>query len=298
VKAWTTRYGWYLLLVAGCATTLSRRGPVDDSVIMARHLCQRGLYASGKGQWDQAEAAFARAVSVCPTDQRARQHYADALWQRGAGPEAVEQMRMAVKLSGSEPSLVIQLGRMHLEQGQLAEALEQAGQALQSNRNSADAWALRSDVLCRQGKTQEALDSCHRALSHAPGDRHLLLRTAELYRELGRPRGALVALETLADDFEPGEEPAHVLYLQGLALEALGRHEDALRQLCLARDRAPPTRELLCVLAELELKTGDLDSARRHADEAHRLGGDDKATGDLLARLQALEDGTSGGRIR
>ena len=158
-------------------------------MITARHLCQRGLYASGNGQWDQAEAAFARAVTMCPTDQRTRQCYADALWQRGAGQEAVEQMRTAVKLSGSEPTLVIQLGRMYLEQGQLAEALEQSGQVLQANRNSAEAWALRSDVLCRQGKTQEALDSCHRA-GPCAGDRPLLLRMAELYRQLGRPRSA------------------------------------------------------------------------------------------------------------
>ena len=107
-----------------------------------------------------------------------------------------------------------------------------------------------------------------------------------------------MTLERLADDFEPGEEPSHLLYLQGLALEALGRYDDALRQLCLARDRAPPTPELLYLLAELELRAGDLASARRDAAEAHRLGGDSEITGALLARLQALEDGTSAGQTR
>jgi tetratricopeptide (TPR) repeat protein len=271
---------------------------VDDSVVMARHLCQRGLYASGNGQWDQAEAAFARAVTVCPTDQRARQHYADALWRRRAGPEAVEQMQRAVELSGGEPSLVTQLGRMHLEQGQLSEALARADQALQTDRGLAEAWALRSDVLCRQGKVQEALDSCHRALAHAPGDRQLLERMAELYRQLGRPRGALVVLQRLADGYQPGEEPSHLLYLQGVALEALGRYDDALHQLRLARDRAPATPELLCLLAELELRAGDIAAARRAAAEAQQMGSDRQLTGPLLARLQAVEDRTYPQRTR
>jgi Flp pilus assembly protein TadD len=286
VKGLTWIHCLSLLFVAGCVS-LSKRGPVDDSVIMARHLCQRGLYAMHNDQWDQAETAFARAVEACPVDQRARQHYADALWRRGATDQAIDQMKVAVKLSGRAPGLLLDLGKMYLDRGKLPDALDQANRAVQADRHLAEAWALRGDALRQQGSTEDALFSYLRALNHSPGDRRVRLEVAELYRGANRPRLALVMLQTLAEQYEPGQEPARVLYLQGLALKALARYDDALRQLALARDRAPPTADLLYQLAEAELITGDLVSAQQDAAEARRRGADERATRALIARIEA-----------
>ena len=276
----------YVLFAAGCVS-LTRNGPVADSVIMARHLCQRGLHAIHNNQWGQAESAFARAVKACPDDQRARQHYADSLWRRGAIDQAIAEMSTAVELSEGDPSLIVQLGTMYLERGMLDEAFQQANLAVQTDRQMADAWALRSDVLRQQGKTQQALDSYHRALSYSPDDPRLGLEVAELYRELNRPRRALLVLQGLTKQYEPGHEPPRLLVLQGLALKALGRYDDALEQLRLARRGAVPTADVLFQMAELELRAGNVDSAWRDAVEAGRRGADREATDALLARIEA-----------
>lgn len=285
------------LVVAGCASA-PQRDPVDGSVVMARHLCQRGLYAIHNGQWDQAEAAFGRAVRACPEDSRARQQYADALWHRGATDRAIEEMKIALTLSGGDPEYVIQLGKMYLDRGKWAEALEQADRAVRSNRHRAEAWALRGDALRQRGALQEALDSYHRALNDAPKDERVSLAVAELYRQMNRPRGALMMLQRLAEKYPPGEEPARILQLQALAMQALGRNEDALRQLSLVRDRTGPTPELLHQLANLELAVGDLESARRDAAEAHRLGAGDGITAALMARIDARRPGGPAGAMR
>lgn len=169
----------------------------------------------------------------------------------------------------------------------LDEAFQQADLAVQTDRQMADAWALRSDVLRQQGKTQPALDSYHRALSYSPHDQRLGLEVAELYRELNRPRRALLVLQGLTKQYEPGHEPPRLLVLQGLALKALGRYDDALEQLRLARRGAVPTADVLFQMAELELRAGNVDSAWRDAVEAGRRGADREATDALLARIEA-----------
>lgn len=274
-----------LTSVIGCAA-LGRRRPADDSVIEARHLCQQGLNAVHSSRWDQAESAFAQATRVCPADQRARQHYADALWRRGAMDQAIDQMKTAIKLSGGDPNLIIQLGKMDLERDQLGVALQQADLALQTNPQLTEGWALRGDVLQRQGKSQAALDSYHRALSLSPEHAEVRLRVAEIYGQMRQPRRALAVLQELADQFEPGQEPARVLFLQGIAMKEIGRYDDALEQLLLARQRTSPTPELLVHLAELQFMTGNLMAARRDLNEAQRLGANPQATRALMARIE------------
>jgi hypothetical protein len=105
-------------------------------------------------------------------------------------------------------------------------------------------------------------------------------------------------LQRLAEEYEPGQEPAHLLHLQGMAYKALARYDDARRQLALARDRAPPTAELLYHLAEVELLSGDPDSARRSAAEARQRGADGRATEALLAKIDATESTASRRRAR
>ena len=47
------------------------------------------LTAVSERDWEQAEEFYAAAVARCPTDERARCGYAEALWQRGARMDAV-----------------------------------------------------------------------------------------------------------------------------------------------------------------------------------------------------------------
>jgi tetratricopeptide (TPR) repeat protein len=278
--------------------SLGRPKSANDNVVLARRLCQQGLDALDREQWGEAEEAFRRAIDVCPSDHEARQHYADALWRRGAADQAIGAMTDAAELSGGDASLIVQLGRMHLARGSLPQAYHYADFAVQTDPRLSEAWALRGDVLSRQGETEAALRNYHRALSYDPGDTHAGLEVAQIYRQRGQWQLALSMLEHVAKQLEPGQEPQRLLYLQGLALKALRRHDEALEQLALAHHRGPPTPEILYHLAEAAWMAGDLATARRATQEARELGADERQTRALVARMEASQQGAQGTQRR
>ena len=54
--------------------------------MFARQIAQRGMDAVDTGNWQRAEEFFAKAVEVCPDDERVQSRYAEALWRRGSRP--------------------------------------------------------------------------------------------------------------------------------------------------------------------------------------------------------------------
>jgi tetratricopeptide (TPR) repeat protein len=238
----------------------------------------------------QAELLFSRAVEACPVDSEARRQYAEALWQRGNVGEAVAQLDEARRLTGDEPKLLVRAAEMRAAMGQLDESRSLVERAIDLDPRNPAALAIRGRVRRQLGQCREALADYHRALRYAPGDREVLLETAEVYRELGQPQRALTSLQCLADTYPPGEEPQKVLYLMGLAYEASGRYGDAAEVLAAARNRGPPSPELLCRLAEAEMQTGQTSTARRTAQQALSLEPSHSAARALLDRIDLAQD--------
>lgn len=263
VGGWTTFYACLLLCVAagsGCRA-LSCKQATDENISVARQLSLQGMGAQQKGRWDEAEALYASAVTRCPTDERARCGYAESLWQRGAHDEAIAHMEEAVRLSGDDPERMVQLGNMYLALGQLDRAKTFADKAITANRHLAGAWALRGDIQRAQGQISDALASYHRTLSLQEHYPEVQFALSEMYSQQGRPQRALSTLQSLEDDFPPGQIPTNVLYREGLALRQLGRYQDAAKALAKASERGEPSAELLNELARTQMLAGDPASA-------------------------------------
>ena len=213
---------WCLLLpcVLGCSS-LSRRGQTDE-VVFARQIAQRGMDAVDAGNWQRAEEFFAKAVEVCPVDERVQSRYAEALWRRGSRREAVEHMKEAVRLSGGDPDLVVRLGEMHLQTGELQQASQLAERVIQSGRQQANAYRLRGAVLERQGKWPEALADYHRALSIQPQYPEVQMAIAGVYYRQGRPQRALSTLQALAGILSVGRRAGRHAVLAGPGLRGAG----------------------------------------------------------------------------
>ena len=81
------------------------------------------------------------------------------------------------------------------------------------------------------------LGDFHRALALEPTNREIIFDTAEAYRLASRPTRALATLAILEETYGPGQIPADVHALEGLAQEALGRPAEALASYQLARER-------------------------------------------------------------
>jgi tetratricopeptide (TPR) repeat protein len=242
--------------------------PGSEEVATCRQLSQQGKSAVDRNDWSNAEVLFGQAIKVNPNDAAARQCYAEALWKRGARAEALAQAEEALRLGGDDPAIIVQLGEMNLALGHLDEAGRLADTALDAHSTEASAWSLRARVMARQHRFDESLADYHRALEHSPGDRQLLLELAELYRTLGQPQRALATLSALGETYPQREEPARVLYLQGLALLALGRPADAADACVNAIEREGPNADVLAALANAQFRLGDTETAEQSVRQA------------------------------
>ncbi len=183
----------------------------------------------------------------------------------------MQQMQKALKLAPNDPQLAVRCGEMNLELGKIDEARRLADQTLDLTPNNPGAWALRGRLEESTGEYEQALADFDRSLEFDHDDRQLLLETAELYRRLNRPQRALSTLTSLCETYGPNEEPQDVLYLKGLALEALNRNGDAAETFAVALDHGPPSSELYYRLGEAQLAVGQQAEADHSLQQALSL---------------------------
>ena len=274
-----------LMLLAGCRLP-GHEGPVSQSLAESRKLSREGVAAMENGQQKQALDILAKAVKACPADPEARRNYAETLWQHGSKKEAIAQMEEAAAYAGEDATFWTRLAEMYLDNGRIDAAAKSAQQALDLDSKLASAWAIHGGVLQALDQPRNALADYLRALRYSPSDRKILLRVAELYRQLEQPERALQTLQALADSYAPGEEPQQVLYLTGLAYTSLGRYNDAIESLSSALVRDKPTPEILCGLGEAELLAGRTDEAAAVAQQALAIQPRHQPSRELLNRVE------------
>ncbi len=276
-----------LVMVGGCRLS-GREGPISRSLVTCRQFSQQGLAAAEQGDDEQAQTLLAQAVEACPVDPEARGYYADVLWRRGEKEKAVAEAEEASRLAGEDPLVQVRLARMYIDSGQIDRARIVAERAIDLAPKLSSAWAIRGRVSRASGDAHRALADFHQAVNFSPDNQQVLMEVAESYRVLNQPRRALVVLRRLADSYPPGQEPQDVLHMTGLAHMALGRYEDAARNLEAAVRRDRPTPDLLCHLAEVEFRLGHPAAATNAARQALSLDERHRPTHELLARLQSV----------
>lgn len=278
-----------LLASTGCRVFRCHKAS-EESIAAARQLSLAGLDAEQRGQWERAESLFAAAILKCPTDERARCGFAEALWRRGARADAVAHMQEAARLSGHDPERLVRLGEMYRALGNVALAERQVELAIAANPQLASAWALRGHLARGRGDGSEALASYHRALSYQQSLPDVQLAIGQLYLEQQRPQRALATLQSLAASYAPGEVPTEVLLFQGIALRSLERPQDAARVLAVAAQRVDSSVELLYELALAQHLTGDILNARQAVAAALRR---EPQHAGCLALAQQLSKGSA-----
>lgn len=237
--------------------------PATKDISMARSLSLRGAEALQQRKYEDAESLFVEALRRSPNDERAQWGYAEVLWQRDQRDSAVEHMAQAAALSGSNPDLLVRLGQMHLERGDLAKAKEFADAALRTRRTDATAWALKADVHRCAGQTEDAISCYQRAMVYRPDWPEVQVTIAELYRLTQRPQRALATLDRMADKRSETQVPPRSYLVRSQALADMGEREAAVMCLRNAAGRlAPDQSELLYEFAAQQFAMGDLVEAR------------------------------------
>jgi tetratricopeptide (TPR) repeat protein len=275
-----------LIGVGGCRL-FGNRGPVPEEVATCRQLAQRGMSALERGEWNRAESLLSQAIKSYPDDPNAQRYYAEVLWQRGLQEDALRHAEEAQRLASDDAGIAVRLGEMQLTLGRLDEARRIANEAIDLDPHSAAGWALRGRVAVIDGQLDAALADFHRALAAHPGDRELIFETAEVYRRMNRPQRALATLASARENYQSGDEPARLLYMEGLALAALDRHQDAIDAYQEASKRAAPTAELFAQLAQSHLRAGQVAEAEQSVAMALSLDPRHAASIALAQRFHA-----------
>lgn len=254
-------------LFACCGCSALHRKPIAENMVASRQIALQGLNAKHLGNWTQAEASFRSALEVCPDHDRAHAGYAEALWQRGEWELALNHMQEAVRLSGGEPDLLVQLGKMHLDKGEYAAARHRIDQALAVRRDLPAAWKLRGDILRENGEIDEALGCYHRVLQLEVDHLDTQLAIADLYLAQNRAQRSLATLERAAERYVASQPPAQIGWRKGIAQKALGRYQDAIASFQAARG-AVSQSEWAIALSEVQMLAGDLSAARLTLSES------------------------------
>jgi tetratricopeptide (TPR) repeat protein len=268
----------------GC-TSLRRKNALAESVGQCRQLSREGVAAMEHGDSARARLLLQQAVAAGPHDVDARRQLAEVLWREGAATDAVDHIQKAVELDPNHAPTVVRSGEMLLGLGDIPRAEQRAEEALALDATLPGAWALRGRVFRQRGEGERALADFHQSLRYNPHAADVLLEAAQIQYELGRPQRCLTTLQALEETYTPGHEPRSVLWLEGLALAAVNRKQDAVDALYAASTRGAPEPELLYQLAQAQNEIGQVAaataSARQAADAGH-VGGR-----SLLAQIQA-----------
>jgi tetratricopeptide (TPR) repeat protein len=259
---------------------------VAENVVEARQISLRGLEAMQQGRDEDAEKLFAHALAVCPVDERARCRYADLLWKRGQHGQAVKQMEEAVRLSGGDAGLLVQLGQMQFARGEHDRAGECASKAIKADRHLASAWALLGDTQRAAIQPDAALASYHKALSLQEFNPPVQLAVAEIYRSQNKPQRSLATLAALEDRYTTEPPPIDLLLSRALALKQLGRYDDAAQTLTTAIARGATSADVFCELADAQLQSGDPTNARLSLAAALEVTPAHARSRQMLATLQ------------
>ncbi len=261
-------------------TILLRDEPERANMILARRAVAR--LALGKLERAEADAAGAYRRKPTPSHELlwvrtllALHHARDLTWINqpddlallpGAGPSLRADLRATLdglrpQLPPTEPGATASL--IHRTRAVLQSALcdpaavTEASRAIALSPESADALLVRARVYRRLGDRHAALADVDSGLALAPFDPRLLELRGILNTETGNPQAGLIDLDKALVRGAQGR----ALRSRALALMALGRNEEAVRDWKTAIDDDPEDPQAYLGRAQVMLRLGLYDRA-------------------------------------
>jgi Flp pilus assembly protein TadD len=154
--------------------------------------------AEASGQADIALSMYAAAAAAEPNRAEVQARFASALSRNGNVAQAEQVLSRAIVRQRDDPVLLAQLGRLRLQSGAAAEALEVFGRLLNATPRNIDALDGRGVALDLLGRHAEAEQSYRAALALAPDSLRTANNLAMSLLLAGRGAEAAAILERLA----------------------------------------------------------------------------------------------------
>ncbi len=194
---------------------------------------------------------------------------------------AMEEYTQAQRANADRPESHLNLGLIAFATGDASQAEQAYGTALQLDPAFAPGYVNLADLYRQQGRDAEGERVLRSGIEAVPDN-------ADLQHALGlslvRQKRLDESLPYLGRAAALGEERPRYAYVYALALQGAGDVPKALDVLSEADKRHPGHREILVTLVTTYRDQGDLEQARRYADELV-----ERYPQDAQARVLALE---------
>jgi tetratricopeptide (TPR) repeat protein len=207
---------------------LSRQAGIPEALML------RGLALDALGRHEEADAAFRSAAEISPRDHGLLRYYGAYLLRRGRLAEALAVFERGLALAPDDTETLLLAAQAHFELGELAEALEAIEKCA---RLAPENPAIRS--VRERYRTASAAG---RRAATGSGDPYARVQRAKQHLELGDPAKALAVVDGLLREY-PQSPSSHLL--RGLALDELGRLDEAEESYAAALKSAPGDAQIL-----------------------------------------------------
>jgi len=174
-----------------------------DETLAEAHTALAACYEAA-WQWDEAETAFKRAISLNPNYPTARHWYQNYLRARGRLDEAVAQIRRAQALDPLSSIFAVNLATALMMKGEIDAARQEAERLVELNPNFPIAHDALGKVYIKQGQYAEAVAAFEKDIA-LDRTSFSLGNLGHAYAVAGRRDQALAVLKELQDRYERRE---------------------------------------------------------------------------------------------
>lgn len=259
----------------------AREAPSSD----AGSYVNRGNELARRGQFEEAEENFRKALALEPGLAEAHRNLGTLLLETGRPGEALESCRRAAAARPHDADAQETAGAALLELGRVEEAIACYRRALAIRPATVTAWHSLANTLAGLGRFDEALEAYRRAIELDPNAAALHNNLGSLLRGCGRLEEA-VACFNRSLELDPGFAQAQANL--GLAHRLLGWTREARASCLRALELEPGFAPALVTLAESYADTGDFADAERLFREAIAADGESAEAWAGLARLRKM----------
>ena len=216
-------------------------GP-EASDVRAEELFQLATISYGEKQWQRAATELERAIAAHPTRIQLHTRLLDLQLGPLENPTAAESTTARfLRLCGRTPENLSNAGFLHYQNKNWAEAERLARQSIALQESYVPGHAILARSLWKSGKPRDGLRALEEPIARWPDAPVLWVTRSLLLADVGAHAEALEAADR-AVALAPGDFEAHQTRQRALAL--LGRYEEALREIDVARQLTQDPSEL------------------------------------------------------
>ncbi len=200
----------------GCSTLTgltnhSTQLSLNDNALEARQLTRNGNLACQTGELRNAELNQREAIKKNPFDPWPRERLAQTLKKSGQTEEAIREMSEAVKISDGDPRLVVELGNLYLDNGDIHTAKNKAQMALEAEHRCGPALLLLGRIAIAEQDYTDALHLFQRAAACSPPPPGIRLKIAEAYQLDKKWRLANNTIDSILLDYPVENYPENLV---------------------------------------------------------------------------------------